>query len=214
MSPADRLGHADATQRRLRLGLTGGIASGKTMVAEELTRLGASVIDADVLARRVVERGTPGLAEVVERFGNDVLLADGALDRASLGDVVFSDPQALSDLNGIIHPRVRAAARLLEDSFPLGAVVVHVIPLLVETGQQDNFDGVIVVDVPEATQVGRLMRRNNLTEQQARDRIGAQVSRAERLAAADWVIDNSGAPESTLHALRRLWEGPLAHLRQ
>ncbi len=198
----------------MRLGLTGGIASGKTLVADELARLGAIVIDADVLARQVVARGTSGLAEVVARFGKDVLLTDGTLDRSSLGEVVFGDPQALTDLNAIIHPRVRAAARLVEDSCPDDAVVVHVIPLLVETGQEASFDGVIVVDAPEEVQLERLMRRNKLSEQQARDRMDAQVSRPERLAAADWIIDNSGEPESTLAAVRGTWHGPIARLTE
>lgn len=198
----------------MRLGLTGGIASGKTLVADELARLGAVVIDADVLARQVVARGSSGLAEVVARFGKDVLLTDGTLDRSGLGEMVFGDGQALTDLNAIIHPRVRAAARLVEDSSPNDAVVVHVIPLLVETGQEVSFDGVIVVDVPEEVQLERLMRRNKLSEQQARDRMDAQVSRARRLAAADWIIDNSGEPELTLGAVRGAWHGPIARLQE
>lgn len=208
------MNEAGRGSRTTRLGLTGGIASGKTMVAEELARLGATVIDADVLAREVVECGTPGLAEVVQRFGEDVLLADGTLDRAKLGEVVFSDPRARSDLNDIIHPRVRAAARLLEDSCPQGSVVVHVIPMLVETGQQGGFDGVIVVDVPVHLQVERLMRRNALSAEQAQHRIDAQASREKRLAAADWVIDNSGDPDSALRELRALWHGPIAQQRE
>ncbi len=200
--------------RRIRLGLTGGIASGKSLVADELAKLGATVIDSDLLARQVVEPGTPGLADVVERFGDAVLLPDGTLDRARLGEVVFGDSGARADLNAIIHPRVRTAAARLEETAPAGAVVVHVIPLLVETGQQDSFDGVLVVDVPMELQAERLMQRNALTKQQAHNRIDAQASREDRLAAANWVIDNSGAPNSTIRALRDLWHGPIAHRRK
>ena len=123
----------------LRVGLTGGIASGKSLVADELARLGAVVIDADVLAREVVEPGTPGLAAIVERFGDDVL-DDGRLDRAALGKIVFADPEARRDLERIVHPAVRARAAELERAAADDAMVVHVIPLLVETGQQDDFD--------------------------------------------------------------------------
>lgn len=197
----------------VRIGLTGGIASGKTLVADELARLGATVIDADVLARRVVEPGSSGLQEVITRFGDDMLSPDGSLDRAGLGEVVFRDQSARADLNAIIHPRVRAAARQLEEAAPSGAVVVHVIPLLVETVQQTSFDGVLVVDVPVDVQIQRLMQRNCLTKQQSQDRVNAQVSRSERVAVADWVIDNSGDPASTRRSVRDLWEGPIARLR-
>lgn len=195
-----------------RIGLTGGIAAGKTLVSDELARLGATVIDADVLARQVVEPGTPGLAEVVTLFGDAVLLPDGDLDRARVGDMVFRDPEARERLNAIIHPRVRAEALRLEKVSAPGAVVVHAIPLLVETGQQGSFDGVLVVDVSVEVQISRLMRRSALTEQQARDRVAAQVSRSQRLAAADWVVDNSGDEESTRRTVRDLWDGPIARL--
>ncbi len=205
-------GDAGVAHRRLRLGLTGGIASGKTLVADELARLGATVIDADVLAREVVEPGTRGFVEVVERFGEDVLGPAGALDRARLGELVFGDPRARADLNAIIHPRVRAAARLMEETASPGGVVVHVIPLLVETGQQNSFDAVVVVDVAVELQIRRLMERSTLTAEQAHARIDAQASRQERLVAADWVIDNSGAPEVALCRVRELWQGPIAEL--
>ena len=131
----------------LRVGLTGGIASGKSVVADELGARGAVIIDADVLAREVVEPGTPGLAAIVERFGDDVLL-DGRLDRKALGDIVFADESARRDLEAIVHPAVRRRAAELEAIAPDDAVVVHVIPLLVETGQQDAFDVCLVVDGP------------------------------------------------------------------
>lgn len=206
------MGDDGMAHRRIRLGLTGGIASGKTLVADEMTRLGATVIDADVLAREVVEPGTRGFAEVVERFGEGVLGPSGALDRARLGELVFGDAGARTDLNAIIHPRVRAAARLMEDSVSAGGVVVHVIPLLVETGQQNSFDAVIVVDVPVELQTRRLMERSSLTSSQAQARIDAQATRQERLVAADWVVDNSGAPELAVCMVRELWQGPIAEL--
>lgn len=196
----------------IRIGVTGGIASGKTLVSDELAKLGATIIDADVLARQVVEPGTQGLAEVVARFGSEMLLPDGALDRTRLGEVVFRDEEARADLNAIIHPRVRAEAARIDEMSPPGGVVVHAIPLLVETGQEDSFDAVLVVDVPVTVQVERLMHRNGLTKQQARERVEAQASRSERLAAADWVIDNSGSPEATKRMVRDLWAGPMAQL--
>lgn len=179
-----------------RIGLTGGIASGKTAVSDMLARRGAVIIDSDTLAREVVEPGTRGLEAIVERFATTVLTPDGALDRAKLGQIVFDDPVARADLNAIVHPAVRARAAELQLQAPPGAVVVQVIPLLVETGQADDFDLVVVVDADEAVQLRRLMQRNGYTPSQARARFKAQASRAERLEAADLVIDNSaGLPE-------------------
>ena len=179
-----------------RIGLTGGIASGKTAVSDMLARRGAVIIDSDTLAREVVEPGTRGLEAIVERFGTTVLTPDGALDRAKLGQIVFDDPVARADLNAIVHPAVRARAAELQLQAPPGAVVVQVIPLLVETGQADDFDLVVVVDADEAVQLRRLMQRNGYTPSQARARLKAQASRAGRLEAADLVIDNSaGLPE-------------------
>lgn len=198
----------------LRMALTGGIACGKTLVSDELAALGAVVIDADLLAREVVKPGSVGLQEVVDRFGGAVLLSDGSLDRAALGEMIFGDAGARSDLNSIIHPRVRAAARRRESVVPEDGVVAHVIPLLVETGQQGAFDAVIVVDIPEDVQLNRLRERNDLSLDQARARVAAQSPRKERLAAADWVIDNSGEEELTLQRVRELWHGPITQLRQ
>ncbi|MDF1487889.1 dephospho-CoA kinase [Tessaracoccus caeni] len=189
----------------MRIGVTGGIASGKTLVSDALARLGAVVIDADLIAREVVEPGTAGLAEIVERFGPEILGDDGALDRAALGEIVFADDAARADLNAIVHPRVRARASALEASAPTGAVVAHIIPLLVETGQQDAYDGVLVVDAPDDVRERRLMQRNALTREQARARIAAQATRDERLAAATWVIDNSGAPEGAVAQVEAWW---------
>ncbi len=196
----------------LRIALTGGIACGKTLVSDELAALGAVIIDADLLARQVVELDSVGLQEVVTRFGSSVLSADGTLDRAFLGELIFADADARADLNAIIHPRVRAAARQLESDAPSEGVVVHVIPLLVETGQQGAFDAVIVVDVPEDVQLRRLMERNALTSDQARARVDSQVSRSERLRVATFVIDNSSAAKETRKSVRELWDGPIAEL--
>ncbi|RRD06993.1 dephospho-CoA kinase [Arachnia propionica] len=190
----------------MRIGLTGGIASGKSTVARELERLGAHVIDADVLAREVVEPGTRGLEEVVERFGTGVLGPDGSLDRAALGDIVFSDAAARSDLNAIIHPRVRERARELEAAARPGALIVHVIPLLVETGQVDSFDAVVVVDTTVEEQITRLMRRGGHDRDDAARRVAAQASREERLRAATHVIDSSGPVAQTMVQVRALWE--------
>ncbi|HWI00682.1 MAG TPA: dephospho-CoA kinase [Propionibacteriaceae bacterium] len=188
----------------VRVGLTGGIASGKSVVAEELAARGAVIIDADVLAREVVEPGTPALAAIRDRFGESVI-DDGRLDRAHLGQIIFADPQARRDLEQIIHPAVRARAAQLEQAAPSGAVVVHVIPLLVETGQQDDFDFCVVVDVDHETQRRRLMARNGLTAAEADARISAQASREERLAAADIVLHNGSGVAELKAEIARLW---------
>jgi dephospho-CoA kinase len=171
------------------------VASGKSTVAATLRELGAWVVDADVLAREVVAPGTPGLASVVAAFGPEVLTQDGALDRARLGAVVFADPERRSALEGIIHPLVRARAAEIEAEAPPGTLVVHDIPLLVETGQAKDFDAVIVVDAPEDLQVERAVRERGWTAEEARARIAAQATRAERRAAATHLIDNSGTTE-------------------
>ena len=183
----------------MRVGLTGGVASGKSSVAAILRELGVVVVDADALAREVVAPGTPGLAAVVEVFGPSVLAADGSLDRAALGSVVFADPERRAALEAIVHPLVRARAAELESAAPEGAVVVHDIPLLVETGQADHFDAVLVVDVPTQVQVERAVRDRGWSEDEARRRISAQASRADRLAAATYVIDNTGTHEDLRH---------------
>ena len=189
----------------LRVGLTGGIASGKSAVADELAAHGAVVVDADVLAREVVEPGTPGLAAVVDRFGPEVLTPDGRLDRPQLGRLVFADAAARRDLEQIVHPAVRARAAELERSAPADAVVVHVIPLLVETGQADDFDLCVVVDLDRETQLQRLQQRNDLSRDEAEARLAAQASREERLAAADCVLDNGGSRDDLREAVAALW---------
>lgn len=192
-----------------RIVLTGGIASGKSTVADLLAGHGAVVVDADVLAREVVEPGTAGLAEVVARFGEGILLANGGLDRAALARIIFADAAARADLNAIVHPRVRALARERRAaalaSNP-GAVVVDVIPLLVETGQAEMFDVVVVTDAGEEAQIARLRHRDGLSDADARARLVAQASRAERLAVADLVIDTSGRKEDLPVRVGELWE--------
>ena len=188
----------------LRIALTGGIASGKSTAAEELAARGAVLIDADVLAREVVEPGTPGLAAVVERFGAEVL-AEDRLDRPALGRLIFGDPAARRDLEQIVHPRVRARAAEIEAAAPADAVVVHVIPLLVETGQADDFDLCVVVDLDPATQLRRLQERSGLSAEEAQARLDAQASREQRLAVADRVLDNNGSPDDLRRQVGQLW---------
>lgn len=201
----------------LLVGLTGGIASGKTAVADRLAARGAVIVDADLLAREVVAVGTPGLAAVAERFGPTVLTVprDGApaeLDRAALGAIVFADPDARRDLEAIVHPLVRDRAAELTRAAPPDAVVVQVIPLLVETGQAGVFDLVVVVDVDPGVQLSRLIERNGLTPEQAMARIEAQASRAQRLAVADRVVDNSGSIADLDAAVDALWRWLLARV--
>jgi dephospho-CoA kinase len=190
----------------LRIGLTGGIGSGKSEVSRLLAEHGAVVIDADLLAREVVEPGTPGLAEVVEAFGAGVLADDGSLDRAALGARVFGDDAARRRLEAIIHPRVRARAAEIEAAADPDAIVVHDIPLLVETGQADAFDGVIVVDVPVEVQVERLVGERGMSANEAQGRIAAQASRQQRAGAADWIVDNTGSLADLKLAVARVWK--------
>ncbi len=191
--------------RMLRVALTGGLASGKTTVAERWAEHGAVLIDSDVLAREVVEPGTPGLAAVRERFGDRVLAADGSLDRKALGAVVFADSQARKDLEGILHPLIRARAAELQQAAAPEAIVVQVIPLLAETGRTEGFDAIVVVDLPTETQLHRAMARDGSSAEQAGARIEAQAGRTERLAVADLVVDNSGDREQLLAEADRVW---------
>lgn len=185
----------DATVLRMRVGLTGGVASGKTTVSAILGELGAVVIDADLLAREAVAPGTDGLAAVVAAFGEGVLAADGSLDRPAVGAIVFADEEQRRTLEGIIHPRVRARAAEIEAEAPRGAVVVHDIPLLTETGQAGSFDAVVVVDVPVETQLDRMVELRGMSRQEAASRVAAQATREERLAIATYVVDNTGTLE-------------------
>jgi dephospho-CoA kinase len=195
-----------AHRRRLRVGLTGGIASGKSTVSRLLAAKGALVIDADQLARAVVEPGTEGLGQVVEAFGSEVLGSGGRLDRARLGALVFGDPARRVRLEQIVHPLVRAEAARLEAESAADQVVVHDIPLLVETGQQDDFDLVVVVDAVPADQVARLVQQRGMSIDEAGQRTAAQAGREERRAAADEVILNDGSLDDLAATVDRLWD--------
>jgi dephospho-CoA kinase len=179
----------------VRVGLTGGIASGKSTVAAALTELGAVLIDADVIAREVVAKGTPGLAAVVAEFGEDVLGPDGELDRPAMGRLVFNDDAARKRLEAIVHPLVFERIVELEEQAPADAVVVHDIPLLAENGRGDDFDAVIVVDAPREVQVERMIQDRGWTVADAESRIAAQSSREERRAIPTYVIENTGTRE-------------------
>ena len=179
----------------MRIGLTGGVASGKSTVASLLVAAGAVLIDADALAREVVAKGTPGLDAVVEEFGTGLLTADGELDRPRMGELVFNDAEARKRLEAIVHPLVFQRIVELEESAHQGALVVHDIPLLAESGRADTFDAVVVVDAPRDLQVARMLRDRGWTRADAESRIAAQATREERLAIATHVIDNSGSLE-------------------
>ena len=192
----------------MRVGLTGGIASGKSTVASMLVELGAVLIDGDALAREVVARGTPGLAQVIAEFGEDLLTPEGDLDRPALGRIVFADETARRRLEAITHPLIFARYAELEAAAPPDAVVVHDIPLLAESGRADTFDEVVVVDAPPELQIERMVRDRGWTREEAESRIAAQASREDRLAIATYVIDNTG----TLDDLRAQVEEVYAEL--
>lgn len=176
----------------MRVGLTGGVASGKSTVSKVLRELGAVVIDADQLARDVVARGTPGLTAIVEEFGDGVLTPDGDLDRPAMARLVFADEAARRRLEGIVHPLVFAESARLEEEAPDEAVVVHDIPLLAESGGAAAFDAVIVVDAPAEVQVDRMTRERGWTREESEARIAAQASREDRRSIATYLIENTG----------------------
>lgn len=190
----------------MRLGLTGGIGSGKSTVSAMLADHGAVIIDYDRIAREVVEPGRPALAAIAERFGQGILLPDGTLDRPALGAIVFADESARRDLEAITHPAIGELAWARDGAAPAGSVIVHDHPLLVEVGLDQLVDVVVVVDVPEDVQVDRLVRLRGMTEADARARIAAQSSREGRLEAADIVVDNAGSPDDLAAAVNALWE--------
>ncbi|WP_413756716.1 dephospho-CoA kinase [Streptomyces sp. MMBL 11-3] len=196
-----------------KVGLTGGIGAGKSEVSRLLVEHGAVLIDADRIAREVVAPGTPGLAAVVDAFGEDVLTADGTLDRPKLGGIVFADADKLAVLNSIVHPLVGARSRALEEAAPADSVVVHDVPLLTENGLAKLYDLVIVVDVGPHTQLDRLVRLRGMTEQDARARMAAQATREERRKIADIVIDNDVPLEALRQRVRDVWAQLVARTR-
>lgn len=189
----------------LTVGLTGGIGSGKSSVSAELARRGAVVIDYDALAREVVEPGTPALAAIVDRFGAEILSADGALDRPALGAIVFADENARRDLEEITHAAIRERAEQIAGAAPDDAVVVHDNPLLVEMGAHEQVDVVVVVDVPESVQLERLRVHRGMSEADAQARIDAQASREQRAGVADLVIDNTGPIDELGSVVGDVW---------
>ncbi|MGP4114033.1 dephospho-CoA kinase [Streptomyces sp. 4N509B] len=190
----------------LTVGLTGGIGAGKSEALRLLAEHGAVVIDADRIAREVVEPGTPGLAAVVTEFGEEVLTSSGALDRPRLGRIVFAAPERRRALNAIVHPLVRArAAQLRAAAAAPGAIVVEDVPLLAENQLQGRYDAIVVVDASEATRLDRLVRLRGMTEEDARARMAAQATREERLMIADFVLDNDGPREDLARQVTALW---------
>lgn len=199
--------------RMLHVGLTGGIGSGKSTVARRLGELGAVVVDADVIAREVVEPGTPGLDAVVRRFGPAVLTDEGDLDRATLAGLVFSDPTARAGLEAVTHPLVAGRTAEIVAAAPADAVVVHDVPLLVEMGLGPQYDLVVVVGASEVTRLARLLQDRGMSRADATARIAAQADDAGRRAVADVWLDNDGDRESLLAQVDALWRERLAGSR-
>jgi dephospho-CoA kinase len=200
-----------------RIGLTGGIAAGKSVATAHLAELGAVIVDHDLLAREAVARGSIGLAEIVEAFGSDVLTPDGDLDRPALGALVFADAAARTRLNDIVHPEVRRLSAEREAKAAAAdpaAVVVHDIPLLVETGQAGHFHLVVVVHTPAEQRVRRLVEARGLDEAAARSRLTAQATDDERLAAADFTLDGSGSEDHLRAQVDTLWQRVAAEVAQ
>jgi dephospho-CoA kinase len=189
----------------LRVGLTGGIGAGKSEVSRRLAGQGAVLIDADAIAREVVEPGTTGIRQVAQRFGATVVKPDGALDRDRLGEIVFADQAELAALNEIVHPLVGERMAELESSAATDAIVVHDVPLIAENNLAAGYDLVVVVDAPPALQLDRLVRLRGLTKEQAEARMAAQASREQRLAIADFVIDNSSSLAELDRQVGDLW---------
>jgi dephospho-CoA kinase len=189
----------------LRIGLTGGIGSGKSTVARLLAEHGATIIDADAIAREVVEPGTPGFEAVVAAFGPDVVGPDGALDRPKLASIVFADEARRAELNGIVHPLVGARTAELMAAAPAGAIVVYDVPLLVESDLAAGFDLVLVVEAGESTRLARLAGRG-MAEADARERMAAQASDEQRRAVADVVLDNDGSLEELRARVDDFWQ--------
>ncbi|MDF5755956.1 dephospho-CoA kinase [Spongiactinospora sp. TRM90649] len=189
----------------LKVGLTGGIGSGKTEVARRLAERGAMVIDADQIAREVVEPGTEGLARVVAAFGEEMLTESGTLNRERLGSVVFADPERLATLNGIVHPLVGERVAALQAAAPDDAIVVYDVPLLAENGLSRMYDAVIVVDASDEVRLERLVRVRGMSEADAKARMAAQATREARLALADHVVPNEGSLADLEARVGEIW---------
>jgi dephospho-CoA kinase len=196
----------------VRVGLTGGIGSGKSAVARLLAEHGAVVVDADAIARAVVAPGTPGLAAVLAEFGAAVRAPDGSLDRPALARIVFSDSDALRRLNAIVHPLVGARRAQLVDAAPPGAVLVDDVPLLAENGLAGGYDLVLVVTAPEQVRVERLRADRGMTQAQARARMAAQATDAQRAEIADVLIANDGSPADLAARVDAVWRDRIAPL--
>ncbi|KYH44368.1 dephospho-CoA kinase [Branchiibius sp. NY16-3462-2] len=194
----------------LRIGLTGGIGSGKSTVAARLVARGAVVVDADRLAREVVEPGTPGLARIAEEFGPSVIASDGSLERAALGAVVFGDPAARRTLEAITHPLIQSRTRELFAAAPAEAIVVHDVPLLVELGMAPGYHLVLMVHADEQVRQGRLVTDRGMDPQAARSRIAAQAAVAQRRAVADVWLENHGSREQLATKVDEVWDRRLA----
>jgi dephospho-CoA kinase len=192
----------------MNIGLTGGIATGKSTVAAMLTRRGALLVDLDRIAREVVEPGQPALAAIAERFGEAVLQPDGSLDRKKLGQIVFSDVTQRKELEAITHPAIRAVMKQrmadYERDFPARLTVVDV-PLLYESGLMSYFEKVMVVYVPRIEQLRRLIERDKLSAEEAKRRLAAQMDIEEKKRRADILIDNTGTPADTEAQIERFW---------
>ena len=199
-----------AERPRVHVGLTGGIAAGKSAVARVLQERGALLVDSDALARLVLEKGTDGLAAVQDEFGDRVIAADGGLDRVEMARIVFGDERARQRLNRIVHPRIRAAARRIVAEAGPDAVVVQDVPLLVETGQADAFDLVIVVEAPLEERLRRMVEDRGMSRADAEARIAAQATDEQRRAVADVVIVNDADLERLASVANQVWDRFLA----
>jgi dephospho-CoA kinase len=204
-----------APRKFLLAGLTGGIATGKSTVSNMLRRLGAEIIDADLLARQVVEPGQPAWREIVEEFGRDVLSPDGTLDRKKLGGIVFADPERRKRLEAITHPAIRARVRERVDELAargFAGIVFYDAAILIEALGHQDMDRIVVVMTDEATQVARLRGRDGTDDGQGRRKIASQMPLAEKVKLADYVIDNSSDREATAEQVRRVYAALLAEL--
>jgi len=191
------------------IGLTGGIASGKSVVAARLAEHGAVVVDADRIAREVVEPGSPALARIAEEFGDEVIASDGSLDRAALGALIFESPEKRAALNAITHPAVGIRSKELFAAAAAAdpdAIVVYDVPLLVEAGRVDEFDLIVVVNASTETRLNRMVELRGMSRDEAMHRLNSQATNTERLAVADVVIDSNGTLEQTLEQADALWE--------